>query len=143
MPYHNSNADGIFFFDQISGKAYLNLLTAKIKAAYPTAEYKDFLVSTAYSITWLFNANSKSTLVQVVLCTNIKQKTSFMIVSYKKLDLASDINPSFYVDTMKRKINFHASLTGSNCGVPGQFIFQLNVFEKSVYFLLYYYISYF
>jgi hypothetical protein len=122
----SSDGDGLYYFDQVISTADISTLSSRIQAAFPV-EYSSFQVKTAYAITWLFNATfPKTTLYQVVLCLDHKTNRSFMIVSYSKLDLPSETNPSFYQDTLLLPNNFEASTTGSNCRVPGQFVFQFN-----------------
>ena len=100
------------YYNIVNDTTDLSLLTTKIRAAYP-ADNK-FQVTTAYSFTW-FDPNS--TFYQVVLCTDMT--SLFMIVSYVKLTYAT----VFYCSN--NCYNYlNASTTGSNCGVPGQFIFS-------------------
>jgi hypothetical protein len=139
MPFHHTSTldKAYFYFNPVWGAVYLPALNSKIQAAFPS--YSKFQASTAYTITWSINVNSKSTLVQVALCTDNKTDSSFMIVNFAQLDVASDTTPFFYVDTALQVNTFHGSVNGSNCGVPGQFIFQLNSIDSQtcLYFLFY------
>jgi hypothetical protein len=130
-----------WYANQVS-PIYTDLLNLKIKSAFP--DTKDSLLPCC-SLTWstdtgLFDyslgVNTNNTLYQVVFCTNLTANTTFMIVSYAQLALPPD-RPSFFVDSESQVNTFQASTTDSNCGVPGQFIFQLNtIYQQNCYYFL-------
>jgi hypothetical protein len=122
---------GSFYFNQVENINDLDSVTVRIKLAFPA--YYSFKATTTYVITWVYNNNSKSTestLLQVVLSTDMK--SSFMIVCYAQLNVPSDTNTAFYIDTYWQKNTFRVSTNDSNCNVPGQFIFQLNNIEPKM-----------
>jgi hypothetical protein len=98
-------------------------MSGLIKAAYPQ-DYAAFSANKGYIITWNVTAPSGQPAVyQVILATD--GANSFIIVLYDQLGIGSD-NTAFITDPNDNRIFFNASTTGSNCCVPGQFIFSLN-----------------
>jgi hypothetical protein len=122
-PYYSTQSAHLYF-NQVNDSTSLNLLTARIRAAYPT--YKFFNATNSYAITWYLKS-VKTCLHQVVLVTNMT--FSFMIVSYEKLEIPPDRMP-FYIDAHFQQITFQGSVNDSNSDVPGQFIFQLNTIQQ-------------
>ena len=59
---------------------------------------------------------------------------SFMIVKYENLDVKPDFYLTypnmFYYDPLWQENGFTGSTNESNCGVPGQFVFQLNKIKQ-------------
>jgi hypothetical protein len=134
LPFHINAAstagEAVFFFDRILSHVSLTVMSGIIRAAYPS--YANFNVSTAYAITWVFDFHSKISVVQVVLCAEMKTNSSFMIVSYARLNVEPDDQCCFYYDTALNRIAFQASTTEFNLGVPGQFVFQLNSIDQGI-----------
>jgi hypothetical protein len=124
-PFQNLNADGKFCLDQVKSRADLLMLDQRINltSVYNTS------VKVAYAITWSINVTTKLALYQVVLLMDNKNQ-SFMMVNYARLDIPSDATPSFFYDTELQDNSFNGSVTDTNCGVSGQFIFQLNSIKQ-------------
>jgi hypothetical protein len=121
-PYHHSNSNGAYFGVSLKSKDLLNE-SLKIRAAF-AGQYGNFNAVYIFLWTWiLWSQDGNSTFYQVALCTD--NKLSFLIIDYKLLQIPSD-SASYYTDLKLQPVYFNASTTGSNCGVPGQFIFQLN-----------------
>jgi hypothetical protein len=118
----NNSVDGLFFFNQVTALTDLSILVARIRlASYGNS---DLNITKAYALTWSINSNR--TFYQAVLCMDERTNSSFMIVSYERLDKSLE-DDCFCYDADLQENTFHASATDSNCNVPGQFIFQLNV----------------
>jgi hypothetical protein len=124
VPYYNADVPPTFFFNTVVSSADLSMLSGKIRAAFAPS-YANFTATLAYAITFIFKTVVNTTFYQVVLCTNTISE-SFMIISVTHLDVPSDYDFGFYIDTNNQYNNFSLSTSGSNCGVPGQFIFQFN-----------------
>jgi hypothetical protein len=133
-PFHYLDSGGSFCFDQVTNQTDLLMLGEKINNEFNNS-YSQFNPTKAYVITWSYYINSVSTMYQVVLCMDNKTSNSFMIVSYAELDIQSDTNPSFYSDSLNHKNTFTASINGSNCNTPGQYVFQLNKLNGEYLFL--------
>jgi hypothetical protein len=128
-PYHKTNlaGKGEIFFNELLSYDYLGVATTIIRLTY-YPNYSKFIATHAYAITWSFANGSNSTLVQVILCTDMK--LSFMIVSYKELNVPADPDCCYFYDTNNHAYIFQASTMWSNRGLPGQFVFQFNTLEK-------------
>jgi hypothetical protein len=128
LPFHHTSSSGLYYDTDVVGSSSQTTLTAVsnlIQAAYPQ-QYANFSATLCYIFTWVLSEsimNSPTTLYQVVL--SMENTTSFMIVSYVQLSLPAD-STFFYQDTNGQSIPINGSTTGSNCGVPGQFVFQFN-----------------
>jgi hypothetical protein len=111
-----------YYFNPILSAEYLKLLTEKLVAAYPSQ--KSINISYAVSITWdwYFNSTHHSIFYQVVLCTDMAGM-SYMIVSYDQLD-DPPTGPLYFQDPTSKNIYMNATTYCSNCGVPGQYIYQ-------------------
>jgi hypothetical protein len=129
-PFHHDNSVGkCYFHDNDLSQNELEMLSARIHNAN-LAGNNSVNITTAFTITWSIEIKKKLTLFQVVLCMDNSTTSSFMIVSYAKLDILPDTSIFFY-DIDLHEIAFEASTTGSNCGVPGQYIFQLNTMKSA------------
>jgi hypothetical protein len=125
QPFHYTNSGGTFYLNQVEDSTDLSMLNAKIKAAYPAPGFNG---TQAYTFTWSMNINGQAVLFQVAICWDTSTNGSYMIVSYGELGVPSD-QLTYFVDGANQKNYFDASLTESNCGVPGQYIFELNTIE--------------
>jgi hypothetical protein len=114
----------LFYFIEVERADDLQTLTDWIKKAFNSSTSK-LSINTAYSITWsMYNGAS---IVQVVLCMDQNNaESSFMVVSYPQYDRPSNKTPAFFYDPDLQENTFRPSANGSNCGVPGRFVFQLN-----------------
>jgi hypothetical protein len=84
-------------------------------------EYRDFTAHECLVVTWLFLNASSNLLVQAVTCTD--ENLMFVIVKYGLLDEMQELS---YMDTDNKTHTLDVSITGSNCGVPGQYVLSLN-----------------
>jgi hypothetical protein len=124
LAYHNLNSEGFYCFSSVSEETNLDYISLTVREAMLNKpEYRSFNAINAYVITWIIRKGSNYTFYQVVLCKD--GRSAFMIINYKLLQIPSD-SSKFLTDSNQNKIYFDGSTSGSNCGVPGQFVFSLN-----------------
>jgi hypothetical protein len=95
-----------YYFKQINTTNDLKFLSDRVQAAFPTTSYSSFQATTAYMITWQFNDNVNTSLLQLFLC--VDANSLFMIINYAELNLPSDTIPYFY-DTQWQEYTFQVS----------------------------------
>ena len=119
---------GTGYFDPniVLSPFYLNQISEKIRLAFPKV-YEGFNANYAYSITWFF---SEPIFYQVILAAD--KTHMFMIVNYVILNETSESTVS-YAKPNGQEVDFKASTIESNCGVPGQFVFQFNTYDNGKY----------
>jgi hypothetical protein len=130
-PFKNPNG-GVVYYSPVLSATYLQLMSSKIRSTY--SMYNHFTATMAFTLTWYFHIDlTRSVFYQVVLCTDTH--SSFVLVSYVQLDNdPPDQIPDFkdqYENAYIYTYFFFPSTTWSNCGVPGQFIYQFNVYPPS------------
>jgi hypothetical protein len=122
--FHYLNSVGFFCFRIVTDKMTLHIISSAIrKASFNNSEYTQFNATNVYVITWIIRKDLKYTFYQVSLCTD--GRSAFMIINYKLLQVPSD-SSEFLIDSNNNQIYFNGSTSGSNCGVPGQFVYQLS-----------------
>jgi hypothetical protein len=134
VPYHHTSSTGSYYVSVTSGMEAVSKL---IRSAFPN-QYANFSASLCLFYTWVLTEpqlnGTNTTLYQVVLSIDNTTNSSFMLVSYAQLDILTDESP-FYQEANGLHFHFHGSTTESNCGVPGQFIFQLNKLTSKRFFI--------
>jgi hypothetical protein len=119
-----------------SDAVILSELNARIKSAFPTMN-SNFNATSALVATVVLTKINKNatTLIQMALCINPSSVT-FLIVSYAQMDIPPKNPVGFYeIPLFHANATFQVSDKESNCGVPGQFIFQFVNQAGSVFVL--------